>query len=214
MRMRICFEKTGDMLYISLLDLQSFLQRALRRAQIPVSFSLGFNPHPKIEYAPAVGLFVPSKGEYADITLQQDMTPEEFKTRLQAQFPKDLHLITVQALEEDAKPLAKAIKGAWFIFETQANGLTQEQLCSCLENKELPIQKKNKKGAMVTKNMADYILQSKVQSNGDGHFTLAVLFSQEPNRIINPQLLIEALNALLDGQVELKSLRKEETLFF
>lgn len=55
--MRIKFVKNEDMIYISHLDVQRLLQRAFRRADVELSFSQGFNPHPKMSYGNALAFF-------------------------------------------------------------------------------------------------------------------------------------------------------------
>ena len=64
---RTKFNKEGDMIYISHLDLQQLLQRAFRRAEIDLVHSQGFNPHPKISYGNALALGTESQGEYFDV---------------------------------------------------------------------------------------------------------------------------------------------------
>ena len=79
---RTKFNKEGDMIYISHLDLQQLLQRAFRRAEIDLVHSQGFNPHPKISYGNALALGTESQGEYVDIEIEDDITVEEFLKRI------------------------------------------------------------------------------------------------------------------------------------
>ena len=68
-KIRMKFIKTKDMIYISHLDVQRLLQRVFRRAEVELSFSQGFNPHPKITYGNALALGVESYREYVDIEI-------------------------------------------------------------------------------------------------------------------------------------------------
>ncbi|MDY4561321.1 MAG: TIGR03936 family radical SAM-associated protein, partial [Peptostreptococcus porci] len=74
--MRIKFTKLGDMKYISHLDVQRLFQRVFRRAEVRLSYSQGFNPHPKMSYGNALALGVESYGEYVDIEIEDDLSPE------------------------------------------------------------------------------------------------------------------------------------------
>ena len=80
---RTKFNKEGDMIYISHLDLQQLLQRAFRRAEIDLVHSQGFNPHPKISYGNALALGTESQGEYLDVEIESDeISIDEFLNRL------------------------------------------------------------------------------------------------------------------------------------
>ena len=81
------------MKYISHLDLMRLFSRAVRRANLPVKITEGFNPHPKISIVKALKLGVESEGESAIIVLRQAMEPGEFKRRLQNELPEGI-LIT------------------------------------------------------------------------------------------------------------------------
>ena len=77
--MRVKFIKIKDMIYISHLDVQSLFQRAFRRAGISLSYSQGYNPHPKMSYGNALALGVESYGEYVDIDIENKSTLELFE---------------------------------------------------------------------------------------------------------------------------------------
>ena len=95
-RLRIKFGKLGEMRLISHLDLHRVLQRAARRANLPIAFSAGFNPMPRIAIAKALPLGYTSTGEYADFELTAPIDPEEFQQKLQAQLDPDLPIYLVE----------------------------------------------------------------------------------------------------------------------
>ena len=97
------FSKKGMMKYISHLDLMRLFMRALRRAELPVKITEGFNPHPKFSIKRALKLGLESDGEEATVTLKDLIQPEEFRERLQKQLPdgiliKDVGLLPVRGL--------------------------------------------------------------------------------------------------------------------
>jgi radical SAM-linked protein len=69
MRLVIKYTKEERVKYISHLDFLRLVQRAIRRADIPVAYSQGFNPHPRLSFASALAVGVTSEGEYLDIYL-------------------------------------------------------------------------------------------------------------------------------------------------
>lgn len=75
------------MRFISHLDLMRLFSRAARRADLPILFTKGFNPHPKINIARALKLGVSSEEEKAAFYLKEKVEPDEFKDRLQRQLP-------------------------------------------------------------------------------------------------------------------------------
>lgn len=78
------------MKYISHLDLMRTFMRALRRAEIPLKISEGFNPHPKLSLKRALKLGLESENEEAAIGLVKIVKPEEFKEKLQAHLPEGI----------------------------------------------------------------------------------------------------------------------------
>jgi len=90
------FSKTGWMKYISHLDLMRLFARAMRRADLPLKITEGFNPHPKLSLKRALKLGLESDSEQGSIILKIPVSPQEFKIRLQAQLPEGIALKDVQ----------------------------------------------------------------------------------------------------------------------
>lgn len=76
-------------------DIARVLERALRRAEVPVAFSAGFSPHPKISYAGAAPTGVASEAEYCELTLAEPMDPERVRERLNAAMPDGIAILDV-----------------------------------------------------------------------------------------------------------------------
>ena len=85
-RYRFRFSKTGNATMISHLDMASAFHRAFRRARLPLAYSQGFSPAPKVSFGPPIPLGAESLDEYVDILLVQRMQPEEIRNRLQPGF--------------------------------------------------------------------------------------------------------------------------------
>lgn len=84
------------MRYISHLDLMRLLQRALRRAEMPLKMSEGFSPHPKLSIKRALKLGVESEHEEASVVLRSNVSCEEFLKRLREQLPEGIELKHVE----------------------------------------------------------------------------------------------------------------------
>jgi radical SAM-linked protein len=93
MRVRLRYAKRGRMRFASVRDFQRALERALRRAGVPVAYSQGFNPHPRISYLPAVPTGVASEAEYVEVALEQRRDPQEVAADLDAALPDGLDVV-------------------------------------------------------------------------------------------------------------------------
>lgn len=102
-KIRMWFGKIDEMSLISHLDLVRLFDRAIRRAALPISFTGGYHPGPKIAIANALSLGITSNGEIVDFELTEDMDIEEFRTRLAAQLPDHVPIYKVE--EVDIKSL-------------------------------------------------------------------------------------------------------------
>lgn len=86
-KIKVVFSKTGDMRFISHLDLMRLFQRASRRAHIPVTITKGFSPRLKISIMKALKLGVESAGEEAIFYLDEQMSPEYFLKAINRKLP-------------------------------------------------------------------------------------------------------------------------------
>jgi len=91
-KINFTFSKKGAMRFISHLDLMRLFMRALRRAELPLKMSEGFNPHPKLSIKRALKLGLESDNEEATIVLKELIKPQDFKERLQKQLPEGIFI--------------------------------------------------------------------------------------------------------------------------
>ena len=100
---RLNFSKTGRAIYISHLDINRMMTRAVRRAKLPMWYTEGFNPHPYLTFALPLSLGQSSDCEYMDIRIDGDITDEEIMNRLNAVLPEGVKILSVSAPLDDAK---------------------------------------------------------------------------------------------------------------
>ena len=91
-RLRLRYAKRGRLRFASHRDFQRAFERALRRAQIPIAFSAGFSPHPRISYANAAPTGVASEAEYLEIAVTRELDPELVRDALDASLPPGLDI--------------------------------------------------------------------------------------------------------------------------
>lgn len=147
--MRVKFIKTGYLKYLSHLDLVRLFIRAFSRANIPVKFSEGFNPHPKFSIGNPLPLGTESLAEYMDIELIEDMDPKEFMQKLNPILPKDIQIIKAAGSVTKAS-LSSIIKWSEYdirlmVEEKEKRDLFENKLDAWKDLQSLQITKKRKK---------------------------------------------------------------------
>lgn len=94
-RLRVHHARRGRLRFTSHRDFQRALERALRRAELPMAYSAGFTPHPKISYANAAPTGVASEAEYVELGLARVCDPEVVRAQLDAALPPGLDVVDV-----------------------------------------------------------------------------------------------------------------------
>ena len=100
MKVRIKFSKEGPVKFIGHLDIMRYFQKAIRRADIDIAYSMGFNPHQIMSFASPLSVGHESSGEYFDIELNSMTDTEDIKNRLNEVMTDGIKIIKVAALDE------------------------------------------------------------------------------------------------------------------
>jgi len=106
------YSKEEEARFLSHLDLMTAMERAFRRAQLPLAFSEGFNPHPRISYASALAVGVTSEGEFLDLELEEDLAADEVLKRLQNFLPQGLKVLAIVPVTKRKESLMAIINMA------------------------------------------------------------------------------------------------------
>jgi radical SAM-linked protein len=114
MRARITFSKQGALRYTGHLDLHRLWERAMRRADLPLSYSQGFHPQPKISLASALPLGFSSRGEVMDVRFNAEIPTEEISARLKDSLPPDIQVINVESVDERIPALQTQVLSATY----------------------------------------------------------------------------------------------------
>ncbi|WP_147821151.1 TIGR03960 family B12-binding radical SAM protein [Salidesulfovibrio onnuriiensis] len=145
---RIWYEKTGPAAYLSQLELQSVFERALRRANLPVSFSQGFHPMPRMSFGKALPVSVESTIEWFNLFLREDWGPKELAETLGAQMPRGLRLYRADRLDMGKKQPQSVEEDFRITFAGDAEeaGMRMAQWKAFMANDSVIIERTNKKG--------------------------------------------------------------------
>lgn len=130
---RVKYCKDGPIKYISHLYLAQVFTRALRRADIPMVISGGFNPRFRISFGPPLPLGISSISEYLDIRLKEEVKVEELTERLDLVLPQGLKILQVKTIPSSADSLVKIIDRASYIITLK---IKEKLLGSAAKNQE------------------------------------------------------------------------------
>jgi radical SAM-linked protein len=189
---RVKFKKEGLAKYISHLDLNRYMQRALRRAHIPIWNTQGYNPHPYIVFSMPLSIFFESDCEIMDARLDEEMPLDDVKNRLSEQMPDGISIISVT---EPVMKLAD-IAFASYSITLDYDRMTKQQL-DCMINsiksaKQLTVDKKSKRNT-IQLDMKKYFESAKCETK-EGVVNIAVTLPSSSQKMINPSYLIDAIN--------------------
>lgn len=193
---RLNFSKTGRAIYISHLDINRMMTRAVRRAKLPMWYTEGFNPHPYLTFALPLSLGQSSDCEYMDIRIEGDITDEEILNRLNAVLPEGVKFLSVSAPVYDAKEIEKALYFVKLVFkDAETSKGFAERAQTLAEGEELLAEKRGKKGhrkVMKQINLIDFIYDMKF-STADNIVNLQCVLAAGNTNNLNPTLLVETL---------------------
>lgn len=140
-RLRIRFSRGEEVKFISHLDIMRLWQRALHRAQIPLAYTEGFNPHPRISLAAPLAVGVTSQGELMDIFCSKWVSPHFFTNAVSQQLPPGIEILQVYSVAPTLPSLQSQVGYAEYEVKL---GMAKEKpeveaaLTSLLAVEELP----------------------------------------------------------------------------
>ncbi len=137
-RIRIRFSKEKALRYTSHLDLHSIWERSTRRAGLPLAYSQGFHPQPKIQLASALALGLTSQAELVDIWLNDDenLQPDELQEKLQGGLPNGVQIQKIEEVDLRGPALQTQIHTAEYavtLLDEMPASLLDEKIASLLE---------------------------------------------------------------------------------
>lgn len=146
-RLRLTYARGEEVKYLSHLDMVRLWQRALRRAAIPLAYSKGFHPQPRLFFAAPLPVGVTGDRELLDVFLEVPLPPQEFQQRAAAQLPKGITLSHVAEVEPGLPALPNQVRAAVYeaaIVTPEGPEQLQERIAALLAARELPRERKRR----------------------------------------------------------------------
>ena len=131
MRALYRFAKKDRLRFVSHLDLQRFMQRALNRTSLNIAYSNGFNPHPILSFASALAMGWTSDYELFDVKFASPVTEEVALAEMQAALPPDLPILSVRLVEDNHPALMGKLDMA--DYEIRLSGESSEEVCAAID---------------------------------------------------------------------------------
>lgn len=163
---RLWFKKSGLAIYISHLDMNRCMTRAVRRAGIPLWYTEGFNPHPYMTFLMPLPLGQTGLREPLDIRIEEDMSFDEIKSRLNSAMPEGIKIVDVCEPVNKPNEIAAAEYEIETVFlsEGEAEGFAAGA-SSVIEGGVLNAEKRSKRG-IKTVNLCEMVRSFDCQADG------------------------------------------------
>ena len=196
MKKRVYFNKCEDMRYISHLDLLRFFERLMTKGSIPVKYSQGFHPRPKISLGNPISLGTEAYNEVMDFELEVEMSNEELKERFNSQNILGFKVERVEDLNDKISIVDRFKTGIYHIHGNEEDIL---KIKAVLDRDDL-IERKEKKGKIVERNLRDKIESYAVL---DKNTIVLNLLNSSPNVFID-------LAEVPQGELDIKKMGYKE----
>lgn len=169
-KLRIRYAKRGRLRFTSHRDFSRAFERAIARARVPMAYSSGFNPHPRISYANASPTGAASEAEYVEIGLARTLDPVELRTALDESLPTGLDIVDV--VVSSGGSLADLLEAS--VWEITLKGVDPARLAEAVEGVlaagELVVERMTKKG-LRTFDVRSAIVSLEARATGESSAT-------------------------------------------
>lgn len=201
-RIKFLFDREEPLAFLSHLDLVRLLTRALRRAGLPLAYSKGFNPHPKLAFALPLPLGVLAENEPAEVYFSKPVKAEQFLEKLAHALPTGfvLKYATTCSLEEPAPghmteaALYRAEPATLELFKRPfSEEWLKEAVDQLLAKEEVLTVRTNKKGQKIINNVRPAIIKAEVNKVAGGSFALKFFLKAGSRGGVSPLFLLEQL---------------------
>lgn len=204
---RIKYERSDDAKFISHLDLMRTMNRALRRAEAPLQYTQGFNPHSIMTVALPLSVGITSECEYLDITFTDDVDCVAFMDKLNATMPNGLRALEIRKADDMRafKYIDNAVYTATFESETAPD-------CKAFMSMGEAVMTKRTKSGEKEENIMPDIRSLKCENNGD-EYTLIMRINVGSARNLKPELVLAAFDKFQNVKAENVRIHRKAVYF-
>ncbi len=217
-RLRVWFGKQGDMALVSHLDLIRLFDRVVRRAALPIAFTGGFHPGPRISLASALSLGITSDGEIADFELTEAMDEREFQTRLVAQLPADIPIYRVATIDLKTPAATQLLDQAEYLIglttpePTPSPSQWQTWLEAIKAAEEILFEQTTKSGQQKWVNLRDRLFELELLQTDPLPQIRYVGSCRSDGNILRPEHLVFMLEQVSGQNLQLQRIHRQRLL--
>lgn len=229
-RLRVWLGKLGEMRFLSHLDLMRLFDRAVRRAGLPISYTGGYHPSPRISPANALSLGATSSGEIVDFELTQMMDIGDFHSLLAAQLPPEIPIYRVESVEVKSPSATQLLEQAEYLLtvaldrQDQSPDPVDRQLSATqwqhwldqvLGTAEILWEQSTKKGQLVQVNLRDRLLELELLEVSPDAQTSQIRYRgicRNDGTNLRPHQIIYLLEQVTQEQFQLLSIHRQQLI--
>lgn len=196
--LRVKYKKDKNLKFISHLELMKTVERIFRRMKLPMKFSQGYNPRPKLSFAAPLPVGVSGESEYLDVELTETVDVQDF-IREQGEFmPDGLELLDGSYLEK-SKSLMSLVTSSEYVINVELEkdleaDLVKDKIISFLNRDEIIMKKVNKKGKMKETNIRERIYSIEYMTSMGGCMVLRTKLSTGSEDNLKPEVMMDLFN--------------------
>ncbi|MBD2386094.1 TIGR03960 family B12-binding radical SAM protein [Cylindrospermum sp. FACHB-282] len=219
-RLRVWFGKQGDMTLVSHLDLMRLFDRVMRRAGIPVAFTGGFHPSPRIILASALSLGLSSSGEIVDFELTAPVSVDSFREKLARELPTDIPIYDVVEIDLKSPAASQLMAAAEYLLTVATEGqATSTQWHSWIDTiiakDEIWWEHTTKSGKSQLINLRDRLFELELVetqiSEADSTSVLRYLGScRHDGSLLRPEQILSMLEVVADVEFHLLHIHRNQ----
>jgi radical SAM-linked protein len=204
----LTFSKKTQVKYISHLDLALLWERTLRRARIPLAYSQGFNPRPKIQIASGLPVGTTGSAEILDIIVTEPVDPAETLEKIRTTLPAGVALHAVEELPLKSPSLQHLLRQAEYrvTVETDLPAAEVAARIEALLAADKIVQTRRRKGRMEEFNLRPWLHELRLESAAKGEVRLFMRVTAGQFGNLRPQAVLKALD-LADNWAEIERTR-------
>lgn len=203
---RLKFSKLNMAKYISHLDLLRCFTRSIMRAELPVKYSNGFNPHQKITFSLPLSIGVTSDSEFVDIDFEDGVKDSEIMERLNNNLPPDMRILHVGDINDSANDIVSAKYQVKIISN---KSIADEKVKEFFDMSEYTIMKKTKKRGEQPVNLMDFIIDYNItehtESNEGSILQMELVLSAGGQKNLKPEIAVKAFSDYLASEINIIS---------
>lgn len=199
-KLRIQHAKRGPLRFTSHRDFQRAFERALRRANVPMAYSSGFSPHPKISYANAAPTGVASEAEYVEIGVVEKCDPAKVHSALSSVLPPGLDVLDV--VQANTPDFVNRLEASHWKIELSGISITalSDAFEKFLSQPEIQVERMTKSGLRKF-DARNAVIHGVTESSQDCGILLVVVRHGTP--AVRPDDVLAALTKVADLEIKI-----------